>query len=161
MPPEDLRDLIDALKQTPEIVAGLVRDFSGADLRVKNSPVEFSVVENVCHLRDIEIEGYTARISRILAEENPVLPDLDGRRLAAEREYQSQSLSDALQAFADARKQNIQRLRGLGADQFDREGTLQGVGALTIRELLLLMRDHDADHLRELSSMRGRLNLVE
>ncbi len=160
MPPEDLQDLIDALTQTPETVAGLVKDLSGSDLRVKNSPLEFSVVENVCHLRDIEIEGYQARIGRILRENNPHLPDIDGSRLAVEREYHSQNLSEALRAFADARKQNTQTLRGLVTEQLDREGTLEGVGSVTIRGLLLMMRDHDADHVRELSSIRGRPNIA-
>jgi hypothetical protein len=160
MPTEDLQDLIDALSQTPETVAGLVKDLSELDLRVKSSPVEFSVVENVCHLRDIEIEGYTTRIGRILTENNPLLPDIDGSRLAVEREYHNQNLSQALQAFTDARKQTTQTLRGLVSEQFDREGTLEGVGSVTIRRLLLMMRDHDADHVRKLSALRGRPNIA-
>ena len=157
MPPKDLQEVIDALMKTPKTVADLVRDLSAPDLRIKNSPQEFSVVENVCHLRDIEIEGYTARISRMLRENNPLLPDIDGSRLAAERDYHNQNLSEALQAFAYARKRNTQTLRGLIAEQFDREGTLEGTGSVTIRGLLLMMRNHDADHVRELSSIRGRL----
>ena len=156
MPPEDLQDVIDALTKTPETVADLVKDLSGPDLIVRNSPEEFSVVENVCHLRDIEIEGYAARISRILRENNPLLPDIDGSRLAVEREYHSQNLSDALQAFAVARNQNTKTLSGLATEQFDREGTLEGVGSVTIRGLLLMMRDHDADHLLQLSSFHSR-----
>jgi DinB family protein len=156
MPPEDLQDVIDALTRTPETLAGLVRDFSASDLRFRNSPEEFSVLENVCHLRDIEIEGYSARISRILRENNPLLPDIDGSRLAVEREYHSQNLSEALQAFAVARNQNTKTLSGLATEQFDREGTLEGVGSVTIRGLLLMMRDHDVDHLLQLSSNRGR-----
>src|SRR5687767_14928824 len=155
MPPEDLQELIDTLTQTPETVAGLVKDLSRPELRVKNSPGAFSVIENVCHLRDIEIEGYAARISRILREDNPLLPDIDGGRLAIEREYHSQNLPEALQAFAEARKQNTQTLRGLVTEQLDRGGTLEGVGSVTIRGLLLMMRDHDADHLNELSSLAG------
>jgi hypothetical protein len=158
MCPQDLQDLIDALTQTPETVASLVSDLSEPDLRAKSSPEEFSVIENVCHLRDIEIEGYTARISRILQENNPLLPDIDGSRLAVERDYQSQNLPEALQAFADARKQNTKTLSGLVTEQFDREGTLEGAGIVTIRGLLLMMRDHDADHLSDLSSIRGRSN---
>ncbi|MCM3872636.1 MAG: DinB family protein [Pyrinomonadaceae bacterium] len=158
MPPEDLQDLIDDLTQTPQRVASLVKDLSEPDLRARNSSEEFSVVENVCHLRDIEIEGYTQRIVKILRENNPLLPDIDGSRLAVEREYQSQNLSEALQAFADARKRNTQTLKGLVAEQLDREGTLEGVGSVTIRGLLLMMRDHDADHIRELSSIRERPN---
>jgi len=151
MPPEDLQGLIGALAQTPETAAGLVKDLSEEDLRIRKSPEEFSVIENVCHLRDIEIEGYTPRIIRILREDNPQLPDIDGSRLAVEREYQNQNLSDALEAFADARNQNTQTLRSLAIGQFDRVGTLEGVGNVTISELLRLMLDHDADHLRELS----------
>jgi hypothetical protein len=49
-----------------------------------------------------------------------------------------------LKAFADARKQNTQTLRGLVAEQFHRQGTLEGVGSVTIRGLFLMMRDHDA-----------------
>jgi hypothetical protein len=106
MPPEDLQILISALTKTPEAVDQLVRELSEPDLRIKNSPEEFSVVENVCHLRDIEIEGYTTRISRILSENNPLLPDIDGSRLAVEREYHSQNLSEALQAFTVARNED-------------------------------------------------------
>ncbi len=159
MPPENLQDLIDDLAQTPETVASLVKDLSEPDLRIKNSPAEFSVIEHVCHLRDIEIEGYTTRIIGILRENNPHLPDIDGSRLAVEREYHSQNLLEALQAFTNARKQNTHTLKSLVTEQFEREGTLEGVGRVTIRGLLLMMREHDADHLRELSSIRERLTL--
>lgn len=77
MRPEDLQDLIDALIQTPATVALLVKDLSETDLRVRNSPEEFSAIENVCHLRDIEIDGYTERISKILRENKP---DSSGHR---------------------------------------------------------------------------------
>lgn len=156
MSPEDWQDLIATLTQTPETVAVLVKDLSGPYLKVRNSAGEFSVVENVCHLRDIEIEGYTPRISRILRETNPLLPDIDGSRLAAERQYNRQNLSEALQAFGTARRENIQTLIGLVTEQFDRQGTLEGVGSVTIRGLVLMMCDHDADHVRALSSIRQR-----
>lgn len=156
MAPEDLQEVIDALTKTPETVADLVKNLSAPDLRVKNSPEEFSVIENVCHLRDIEIEGYTARINGILTENNPFLPDIDGSRLAVERDYHRQSLSEALQAFAVARNKNTQTLSSLATEQFDREGTLEGVGSVTIRELVRMMRNHDADHLVQLSSIRRR-----
>ena len=153
---EDLRNLIEVLLETPQTLHSLVKDLSEPDLRVKNSAEEFSAIENICHLRDIEIDGYTERINRILRENNPILPDIDGSRLASEREYHRQNLTQALQDFADARKQNTQTLRGLAAEQLDREGTLEGVGSVTLRGLIMMMRDHDADHVRKLSSIRER-----
>ena len=41
------------------------------------------MLEHVCHLRDIEVEGYAPRLKRILSEDGPFLPDIDGRRLAS------------------------------------------------------------------------------
>jgi len=54
---------------------------------LQNSPDEFSVLENICHLRDLELQGYTPRIRRILAEADPDLADFDGARVAAESSY--------------------------------------------------------------------------
>ena len=151
-------DLIDILKQTPGAVSDLLRGLSDLSARVKNSPEEFSALENVCHLRDIEIEGYAVRISRILDEENPSLPDVDGSRLAIERDYNSQNLAKALQDFESARKRNTERLSRLNPEQFDRKGTMEGVGPVTIRKLLEMMREHDEDHLHELNIIHHRLH---
>jgi hypothetical protein len=46
----------------------------------------FAIVEHAWHLADLEREGYGARISRLLAETAPALPDFDGDRIARERE---------------------------------------------------------------------------
>jgi DinB superfamily len=157
MPPEDFHDLINALASTPETLTGLVKDLSPADLRFKNLPDEFSVIEGVCHLRDIEIEGYAVRIRRILSEDKPLLPDIDGGQLAVERNYHHQELAPALQAFSSAREKNAQALTGLTSEQLDREGTLEGVGTITIRQLMAMMTEHDEDHIRELSAIRRRV----
>lgn len=157
MPPEDLHALINALASTPETLTGLVKDLSPADLRFKNLPDEFSIIESVCHLRDIEIEGYAVRIHRILREDEPLLPDIDGSQLAVERKYHHQELAPALQAFSSAREKNTQVLSGLTSEQLDREGTLDGVGTITIRRLMAMMNEHDEDHIRELSAIRRRV----
>ena len=149
-----MRELINALEQTPDTIAKLVADLSQANLRRKDSDAAFSAIESVCHLRDIEIEGYTSRINRILDESEPFLPDIDGGRLAIERNYNDQNPDLALQAFADARKQNIQTLSGISSEQLDREAILEGVGRLTLAKLLLMMREHDESHIRDLHAIR-------
>ncbi len=45
----------------------------------------FSLVEHCCHLRDLEEEGYTLRLRRMLREDAPVLDDFDGGAVAARR----------------------------------------------------------------------------
>src|SRR5713226_2884528 len=47
----------------------------------------FTPIEQVCHVKDIEIDGYHVRFRRTLEESNPVLASLDGELLATERSY--------------------------------------------------------------------------
>ena len=54
MTPEDFREVIRSLEETPLAVARVFSPLSQADLKRKNSD-DFSVLENICHLRDIEI----------------------------------------------------------------------------------------------------------
>jgi hypothetical protein len=144
---ETLSQLLDSLANTPETLVALVGDVSENKLRAKHSVDQFSIVEHICHLRDIEIEGYGIRINRILKEASPALPDIDGSQLALERNYNSQSLTVALEQFRHARERNIELLRSLEEEELNREGMLEGMGAVNLRRLLCLMHEHDEDHL--------------
>src|SRR6185295_10139352 len=112
-PGEDFPQLLNSLAQAQTNLAELVEGLSDEQSRFRSSAEEFSIVVNVCHLRDIEIEGYTIRINRILAEANPALADIDGGRLAIERNYNDQSLDQALSDFQQARLANVDVLRGV------------------------------------------------
>jgi hypothetical protein len=134
--PEDINELIAGLVQTPAEIEGLVQSVSPDSLQTRSEPGDFSLLENVCHLRDIEIEGYQHRIRSILEEECPLLPDVDGTRLAIERDYNNDDLETALQNFRSARQENVKRLHGVGPDQLSRMGFLEFVCEVTIGGLL-------------------------
>ena len=85
------------------------------------------------------------------------MPDIDGARLAKDRAYNRQDVHEALSAFARSRNENTTVLRALGPEQLNRDGTLAGVGAVQLKDLLLLMREHDADHIQEIEQVRQRL----
>jgi hypothetical protein len=154
---EDSHDVIEFLEETPALVRRLAQGLADGDLRWKPSAEQFSFVENACHLRDIEVEGYGARIRKLLAENHPELPDVDGARLARERDYNSQDFAAALDDFMRARTENLHAVRELSAEQLGRAGTLEGVGEVTLGRLLLLMREHDEAHRQELVELRERI----
>ncbi len=156
----DLERLIKFLGQTPVVLASLFQQLSQADLNLKDSD-EFSALENICHLRGIEIEGYGERIVRILEEDSPslpdlALPDLDGALLAIERDYNNQDAKAALADFIDARSRNLNLLKDLGPNQVAREATLEGVGVITLEKLIELMVEHDQGHVAELQTISRR-----
>src|ERR671932_277057 len=91
---QELADMIAFLAETPEAVRRLREGFEGDELRARADDGSFSIVEHVCHLRDIEREGYGSRIEKILGEESPTLADIDGAALARERCYNEQPFDE-------------------------------------------------------------------
>jgi hypothetical protein len=154
---EEFQALVFSLEEMPRKVLRLVESLGEGEKVWKPRADEFSATENVCHLRDIEEEGYAVRIRRLLEESEPFLSDLDGARLARERDYNSQNMNEALDRFARARSGNVAALRSLPPDGLNRRGTFEGTGTVTLGQLLLMMREHDDAHIRELENLRGRL----
>lgn len=142
---------IEMLSQTPERIAALIRDICDGELSRKPAPDVFSLRENVLHLRDIDIEGYEQRVIRILTEDHPSLPDVDGARLARERDYNAQPIAPALEAFTRSRQESMERLRS--AD-LERTAELEGVGTVTLRDLLDRWIEHDAGHIADMEALR-------
>jgi hypothetical protein len=150
---EEFQSLLCSLEEMPARVRGLVEGLSEDERVRKPAPEEFSATENVCHLRDIEEEGYSVRIRRLINETEPHLADLDGARLARERDYNSQSMWEALQSFTRARSQNVVALRQLPPESLQRGGTFEGAGRITLCQLLFMMQEHDAGHITELERL--------
>ena len=142
--------MIDSLASMPARVRDLIEGICDAELSRKPAADVFSLRENVLHLRDIDIEGYEKRVMRILSEEHPFLPDVDGALLARERDYNTQPIGPALEALERARAASIARLKY--AD-LDRTAELEGVGEITLRTLLERWLEHDAGHLADIEAL--------
>jgi hypothetical protein len=141
----------------PARIAEIVASIAPVQWEIRARDGNFSLQEHACHLRDIEIEAYRTRLERMLAEAAPALPDVDGGKLARERDYHRQDLSAAQAVFAAVRADMVQRLAGLSADQRRRTGIMEGVGEITIKELVAKMLEHDAEHLADLAQLRREL----
>jgi len=152
---------IDALARMPEELQQRLADLTDAELRLKPNLDTFSVLENVCHLRDIEVEGYGRRLGLLLREDNPLLPDLDGAALARERAYNEQALKPALDAFLNMRRRCLEILGDLGPEEFARRGEFENVGEVTLGGLLGLWTAHDREHLKELDELLPLLSTPE
>jgi hypothetical protein len=117
----------------------------------------FTAVGQICHLRDIEIDGYHVRIERLLAEVNPSLVSVDGYELADRRGYGTADPEQALVAFRAARKVTLQRLETLTDRQLDRRGDFAEYGSLTLRSLVFYLLSHDQQHLACMSWLLGKV----
>jgi hypothetical protein len=114
----------------------------------------FSPVEQVWHLADLERDGFGERIRRLSTELEPHLPDFDGTRVAAERDYRSLSLAQGLVAFAEARRRNIATLRAVPPEAWVRNGIQEGVGQVSLCDMPSFMFQHDSAHRIEIEAWR-------
>lgn len=145
--------VIDRLAAMPQTVRELMTGRTAEELSRRPAGDFFSLRENVLHLRDIDVDAYEPRVVRILAEDHPFLADVDGAKLARERDYNAQPLAPALEAFAASRARSIARLRAANEEDFERTAELEGVGRVTLRELLQRWLEHDAGHVKEMEAL--------
>jgi hypothetical protein len=117
-----------------------------------------TAIEQLCHLRDIEIEGYQRRIQRALLEDDPFLPSIDTDALARERRYGDADPVEALESFRQARAQTIALIRELTPQQLARPAQFKGYGPVTLRGLIHFLCSHDHQHLAGLQWLLGRIH---
>jgi len=117
-----------------------------------------SPLAQLCHVRDIEIDGYHRRLQRTLDEDRPVLAALDTDALATERDYAHADAAQALAAFRVAREQTLALIRRIEPAQWDRSAVFEGYGPLTLRSLVHYLASHDQQHLAGLQWLLGKID---
>jgi len=118
----------------------------------------FTAIEQLCHVRDIEIEGYQVRFRRTLAEHAPHLPSIDSDALARQRDYGRADGAPVLAQFRAARERTLALLRGVEAADFTRPAQFEGYGRVTLRGLVHYLCSHDQQHLAGLQWLLGKLD---
>jgi len=117
-----------------------------------------TAVEQLCHVRDIEIDGYQVRIRRTLEEAHPTLASIDTDALVRERAYARDDPARALAAFRAARTQTLEMISGLSGAQLARTAFFEGYGPLTLRSLIHYLCSHDQQHLAGLQWLLGKVD---
>lgn len=158
----DVEAAVEDLAALPTWLPAVLHSITATDLRRRLPDCgPFALVEHVCHLRDIEVEGYAVRLRRALAAVRPNLPDLDGDLLARERRYLDQPHAPAVRALLASRRRNVERLRRLRRADLERELDLDGVGRLSLGDLVLRWRTHDIGHRIEMERLRSELRAID
>jgi hypothetical protein len=146
------RQLLTELESMPGYLAEKLGGLSREDAARPGPDNGFSAVEQCWHLADLEREGFAQRMRRLRSEEKPVLPDFDGDAIARARNYRDKSLTEGLAAFRKARTENLALIAQIREDEWSRAGTQDGVGAVALCDIPLMMAEHDAAHRAEIEA---------
>jgi hypothetical protein len=153
---------IESLRAFPETLCAFVATVPGDALDWRPASwegipsEELTIRQQLCHLRDIEADGYIVRFQRVLAEQNPTLASIDTYALVEPRDYDRTATADAIDAFAAARKKTMQILAAITAEDFNRRGTFEGYGDVTLAGLIHYLCSHDQQHLAGIQWLLGQ-----
>jgi heme-degrading monooxygenase HmoA len=135
-----------------QAVAGLNRD----ELMARPGPGKWSILELVLHLADSDAISID-RMKRILTEENPPLLYADETAYVEHLLSHEQSLEDALTLFDVGRRQFARVLRKLPDAAFERKGTHNRRGPVSVADMVKGYIDHVNHHLKFLYEKRAKL----
>jgi hypothetical protein len=120
----------------------------------------YTALEQLCHVRDVETDGYHVRFERTLKESNPFLPALNGDALAIERGYATSDAGTVLADFQAARAHTIDLITRLTPEQFARTAEFEDYGPVTLRSLIHYLCSHDQQHLAGLQWLVGQIEAL-
>jgi hypothetical protein len=152
-----LETLLVTLESTPALLQRASSGLSSEQALRRPAGGGFSLLENVWHLADLEREGYGERIRRLLSEDEPMLADFDGERAARERVYQDRDLAEGLATFADARRRNLEKLRGARGVDWKRRGVQEWAGRISLADVARMMAEHDRSHTQDVAALLSEL----
>ena len=154
--------LLHIVAETPARLKAALKGVPKKLLLWTPGPGKWSILEIVAHMRDMERDAYLTRYRRILAEDNPTLPDLDGDAIAIRDDYRSMKLPELMRDWLKARKECLKLLKSVKGPRWERMGTHETAGPLSMDGLL---RRHamgnDEAHLGQIEGIKKRAAAFE
>jgi len=147
-----IEDYVECGPRLRQAAAGL----SPEDLTARPGPGSWSILELVHHLTDSDLIAID-RMKRILTEDNPPLLYADETAYVDKLFSHDQTLEDSLILFEVGRRQFARVLRKLPDEAFERRGTHNRRGVVTLGAMIKGYIDHVNHHLKFLYDKRARL----
>jgi hypothetical protein len=158
---DERKRYLEILRGTPAKLKAALKGVPRALLLYTPAPGKWSILEIVCHMRDMERDAYLARYKRILAEDLPQLPDVHSDSCALEGDYRGQKLGQALREWTQLRRECLKLLAGVKREQWERAGIHSSAGRLTLAEFLRRQAvGNDEAHLAQIESAKRRFAIL-
>ena len=149
--PKEIEKYLDLLAGTLDHIALITREASEERLHHKATKQDWSVRDMLAHLRACsDVCGNS--IEAMLADENPVLPDVHPRRWLKQTNYLDLRFHESLQALASQRAKMLSVLRQLSFEDWGRSGVIGG-RKHTVFSQVRRMAKHEAEHITQIAGM--------
>jgi hypothetical protein len=149
--PKEIEKYLDLLAGTLDHIDLITRDASEEQLHYKASKQDWSVRDILAHLRACS-DVWGNSIEVMLADENPVLPDVHPRHWLKQTNYLDLRFRESFQTLASQRVKMLSVLRQLLFEDWGRSGVIGG-RKHTVFSQARRMAKHEAEHITQISGM--------
>lgn len=149
-------DIIDRFERGPARLREAIQGINAQELIAKPGPGAWSALELIIHLQDSDAIAID-RMKRVIAEDNPTLLGADESAYVQHLRCDAASLDDALTLIEVGRRQFVRILRSLDDAAFNRFGTHNVMGRVTLMNLINIYTEHLEYHLNFLTQKLARL----
>ena len=158
MPYASTDELVTTLASMPDRIAESIRQ-AGAAVERASLPAEgpedaWSANQVLGHLCDAS-RYWGARMFRVAREDEPLLPGIDQDALMLAFAHKYRSLDELLATYRLVSAGNVALLRDLPAEAWERAGTHEERGRMTLREIVEVETNHELLHLGQLRAALG------
>ena len=140
-------DLLELVEAAPSKLSAAVEAHRSIGLDAPLAPGKWNVRQILAHITDTEI-AFSFRMRQAVAETGHVIQPFDQEKWATR--YEQADPETALALFGVLRQWNVQFLRGLSPDVFDKDVTHPERGTMKFRTIVETMAGHDGNHLAQL-----------
>jgi FMN phosphatase YigB (HAD superfamily) len=142
--------IIATLRATPAFLHSLCAHLTPEAWVQRPAAGEWSVIEILCHLVDMDIEVNLPRLRKVLQETNPFVAGMDTDAWADSRQYIQRDCMQSLQDFVTARLELIAFLVSLSPDDWQRQARHAVFGPTCLHEMAIFAAGHDRLHVRQI-----------
>jgi hypothetical protein len=157
---QNYKELIEHYSAGGEKLSLAIRGLTREDLLCVPDPAanvgKWSIQQVVIHCMDSELVSID-RLKRMIAEDNPTLIGYDENKFVASLFYDEQPAEDAIAVVDLARKTFARVLRKIPPAAFQRAGTHNERGKITVGTYLKAAADHLDHHIKFIHDKRAHM----
>lgn len=142
--------LVERLESSAEDLYSYLGKFTEQDLLASPAPNEWSIHEIISHLRDNEEIVFLFRAKKIIADDNPAVPNFEQDIYQREHYLATEPLKKMLSEFRSSRKKQVALLRKTKDKDWSRTAQHPEYGTISLEWLVRHCVDHTFEHLAQI-----------
>lgn len=148
------RDPLDVMSSHVAWLKKAIRGLTREQLRTRESPRKWSILEVLGHLSDTELI-YRYRMRLIVAEPGCRIVGYDQDAWAKRLKYQEQDPADLMKEIEAVRNSTLRWLRSLSDTELNRAGEHDERGEETVRHVMKMVAGHDLLHRMQIERIKA------